>query len=284
MRKLLLVNTSFALVLAAAIGCTTTSTTTENEGGSGTGGDGTTSSTTATSTTTTTNATTTTTGAGGEGGAGAGGTGGAGAGGTGGAGGGDGCTAISIADLAGIGFDQSQGYVYEGVISPDVDGTAGEDGFLMSFYAELTGAVDLGSTVNSDYSTCEACLLAFTGYDEADPSTTTLYFQSEGTLDLGSSTLFYIAGTIDGTTLVELDANGDPVAGGKCLSIAGQSFMIEPPTPGWTECPPDWYGDGEFCDCECGAFDTDCENAANEVFGCETGEVCNMNGVCELPG
>ena len=43
---------------------------------------------------------------------------------------------------------------------------------------------------------------------------------------------------------------------------------------GWT-CPPDWFGDG-FCDCGCGALDSDCTDAT--VESCE---FCGWYGSCQ---
>ncbi len=46
----------------------------------------------------------------------------------------------------------------------------------------------------------------------------------------------------------------------------------------------DWeYGDGEFCDCECGVYDPDCD-VSDYAFNCGFGEACNADGTCEDPG
>jgi len=51
------------------------------------------------------------------------------------------------------------------------------------------------------------------------------------------------------------------------------------PTPGvppeWT-CDPSYYGDGEDCDCGCGALDPDCEDAT--VESCD---YCGEDGACD---
>jgi len=47
----------------------------------------------------------------------------------------------------------------------------------------------------------------------------------------------------------------------------------------WT-CAPNAYGDG-VCNCNCGAWDIDCENVAAETVGCPPHEVCLPPGnVC----
>ena len=50
--------------------------------------------------------------------------------------------------------------------------------------------------------------------------------------------------------------------------------------------PTEWFCDSEFfdsrdgCDCECGAWDPDCEIQAQDVFNCENEETCIEPGVC----
>ena len=47
---------------------------------------------------------------------------------------------------------------------------------------------------------------------------------------------------------------------------------------GWT-CDPSYYGDQQGCDCNCGAYDIDCD-AGQEVLNCGFGAVCNLDGTC----
>lgn len=52
---------------------------------------------------------------------------------------------------------------------------------------------------------------------------------------------------------------------------------------GWS-CPPSFYGAGDGCDCACGAWDADCEDPAQGVFGCgkpETLPLCIDEGKCD---
>jgi hypothetical protein len=58
-----------------------------------------------------------------------------------------------------------------------------------------------------------------------------------------------------------------------------------PPPDGWT-CAAGWYADG-YCDCNCGAWDTDCNDLANPQMDCGTDggtDVCVAVGVCGQPG
>ena len=53
----------------------------------------------------------------------------------------------------------------------------------------------------------------------------------------------------------------------------------EGPPSEWT-CLSTWYGAGDGCDCECGAYDPDCDDPDASVLRCATGETCNAEGVC----
>lgn len=59
---------------------------------------------------------------------------------------------------------------------------------------------------------------------------------------------------------------------------AGQCAATIP--AGWT-CAPERYGEGRFCDCNCGAPDPDCQNAQLELLGCSAGTTaCAPDGSC----
>ena len=51
---------------------------------------------------------------------------------------------------------------------------------------------------------------------------------------------------------------------------------------GWF-CEPEYYDAGDDCDCECGAYDPDCDNPRLRVVNCERGEICNLIGECQDP-
>ena len=48
---------------------------------------------------------------------------------------------------------------------------------------------------------------------------------------------------------------------------------------GW-RCPAVNYGGGDGCDCNCGAWDTDCDDPAADVYNCRPGESCGTDGLC----
>lgn len=58
-------------------------------------------------------------------------------------------------------------------------------------------------------------------------------------------------------------------------------FVAEDAVPAEWTCPPGYYDAVDGCDCECGAYDPDCDDIAQEIVGCETGETCSFDAVCE---
>ena len=51
---------------------------------------------------------------------------------------------------------------------------------------------------------------------------------------------------------------------------------------GWT-CNAAYFDDGDYCDCDCGCWDPDCDDPATSVWGCGYGQSCVQPGVCEDP-
>ncbi|KAL9641528.1 hypothetical protein ABK040_013449 [Willaertia magna] len=55
------------------------------------------------------------------------------------------------------------------------------------------------------------------------------------------------------------------------------------PIPSDWNCPADYYGSGDGCDCGCGAWDPDCfgQTIGSYAFGCLDNQFCNDKGVCQ---
>lgn len=53
--------------------------------------------------------------------------------------------------------------------------------------------------------------------------------------------------------------------------------------PGWT-CDPTFYAAKDGCDCECGCWDPDCNDASEFTFGCEYPDTCATPGTCQCAG
>lgn len=58
-------------------------------------------------------------------------------------------------------------------------------------------------------------------------------------------------------------------ADGLCVDASGSWF-----------CPASYYGTRDGCDCECGAYDPDCDDPSQEVLNCPAGAVCGRSGRC----
>jgi uncharacterized protein (TIGR03382 family) len=55
------------------------------------------------------------------------------------------------------------------------------------------------------------------------------------------------------------------------------------PIPAGWACDPSRFGDGQRCDCACGAPDPDCSNPRNQTSGCAPGGACQADGTCTIP-
>jgi hypothetical protein len=58
-------------------------------------------------------------------------------------------------------------------------------------------------------------------------------------------------------------------AAGQCVDGGGTWF-----------CPASYYGTGDGCDCECGAYDPDCDDPSQSVLNCPDGYACGAGGRC----
>jgi hypothetical protein len=129
------------------------------------------------------------------------------------------------------------------------------------------------------------------------PGTGEGYFAESGTLTTAVDPYSRrLEATVTGLRLGEVTIDlftreSTPALGGACVEVADFSVSGIFPPEGWT-CSPEAYGDGEHCDCECGAYDEDCSyqlcpvpdplcvpEEPLPVRDCEEGEVCAFNPV-----
>jgi len=267
MRSLFFGSLALGLMGALTVGCGDSGTTSSSSGGGSAGGGG-------------TGGNTTNTGGNGTGGT----TTNAGGGGTGGE---SGCTTITLDEFHAI----APGGYYA-LLTTQLGG-ANTDDLGIEFYTPDTmtwsGAIDLGTVENSNYATCTTCIRVFEDEpgSDTDPAPT-IYFQTAGTLDLGTATLtdadedpVYITdGNITNVHLVEVTiddttAESTPVPGGKCLDIVSADIAMTPPPVEWV-CDGTYYFDGGICDCGCGALDPDCADATKASC-----DYCDDTGSCD---
>jgi len=124
----------------------------------------------------------------------------------------------------------------------------------------LRGPFALDSGPDASYATCSRCVSLSDG--------ARTFFVSEGTLTLEYDSYQmkgYPHGLLEGVVLreatIDISTGTTFVGGGACLRLATTAFNVAPPAPGWYDCRADYYDDGFFCDCGCGAFDPDCANS-----------------------
>lgn len=197
-----------------------------------------------------------------------------------------GCTNITVPSFDYLGSGLLGGAYFGGAPDPALGGAAEDLMVLEIWNPDLTGTVDLGSAANLDYANCEACALVYVDAD-AEGNPTQAFFQTGGTLTITSlAGGYYLNGSLSNVNLIEVTQDEQtgaltPVPGGACITINSQAIAIDPPVAGW-ECSPDYYEDGEYCDCVCGAVDPDCTNAALPIDGCYEGQTCSTDGTqCE---
>lgn len=197
------------------------------------------------------------------------------------------CLEVTTDDFAYLGQSMwGVPFYYGGDTTPPLGGDLTDSLYFYAYDPELTGTIDLGAGEEASFATCTACVLIVEDQpEEGDPAR--LYFQQSGTVDLGTTTPYYLGGSLTDVTLVEVTIDGEtgestPVPGGQCLHITNLTFDIQPPTDGW-ECDPSYYDAGaeDYCDCECGAVDPDCDIAEIEIYGCYEGQTCDSSAECE---
>lgn len=281
-----------ALIGAAALACGDDGDGAGGGGGSG-GGSGGAPSGAVTSTAVTTTQTASTaassssggqggdTGSGGQTGSGGGTTGSGGNGGGGGSGGASSCGSIAIegdAEPGGtLGLTAS---LAEDLGDPDLPDR------IDVGYAEEEGDFDLASVVNDNLATCEQCVVVYEDVDEAGVPAR-IYFQSAGQMGVAEDAdgFPFVEISFSDVELVEVTVDEDgvsiPVERGACLTLGDTSVEYLIPEA-WT-CTASFYADSAGCDCNCGAYDPDCDDATQAIIGCPFGAVCGETGLCVPP-
>jgi len=183
--------------------------------------------------------------------------------------------------------DDSAQYLF-GVQSPQIgDFTADE--FWVDFYStarwkgEATGTFDLGKPPDDNYATCARCVWVWQDVGEVSDPVAYFYAKS-GTMvvDPASKQMdgFPII-SLDKITLIEATIDiGDtnvsrPVENPRCLYLEHAEINLPPPPEEWT-CYPEYYGQGDGCDCGCGVIDPDCTGPYGAAC-----ELCGGEGACQ---
>ncbi|MBN2693581.1 PPC domain-containing protein, partial [bacterium] len=132
------------------------------------------------------------------------------------------CTGLSVPQNAFV-FDSRYGYVAE---------LNESQALVVGFYSDETvGTYDLASEINSNYETCEQCVVLYNFIDESNAQT---YFQSEGGISVleGDPTTAQSSAEIVSTKLIEVTIDDDnistPVQNGGCYQIETASWDTMP--------------------------------------------------------
>lgn len=152
----------------------------------------------------------------------------------------------------------------------------GKDSFVGTFALDSAGQ-------NDNYATCATCFRAI-GLNEANDAIEVQWFQTGGSVTFETDPMTgSLKGSVSDLTMIEVTIDPDnmytstPVPGGTCLNLG--SFDLKSVPAGWT-CDAADYDDGTTCNCECGAYDIDCEDGEAAVDGCAAGEFCDFDGAC----
>jgi hypothetical protein len=204
--------------------------------------------------------------------------------------GGSGCLQVEISATMSEAFLDGPVVEYSLEASPAIEGEVRLLSILFERYMTATyvGTFELGTGADDNFGTCAHCLYIRT--DTRDRA----FFADRGTLvsnsdpysrriDLSVSDLRLIEVEVDEET-----RSSTPVEDGLCIEVADFSHEGVYPPQSWT-CPAENYGNGQACNCECGAFDPDCSTSSClpgdpacsggpgeslPIVGCEAEEVC----------
>lgn len=178
-------------------------------------------------------------------------------------------------------FTEYYEHYFSGAIEPSI-GAAEVDYLDLLLTADATGSISLTLPANVD--DCLATTSCVIVYEDNDADGyARAYAATSGTIELGtSSPPYYIAGSLQDVVLVEVVSEEGAISvveGGVCAHITELTFDIQPPTADWS-CNPNFYQDGEGCDCACGDPDPDCEDPEQVVYGCKNETDICVEGVC----
>lgn len=169
------------------------------------------------------------------------------------------CTQVSVSDVFFVEHDDDVSIEYGTALTPAIAGAMRTLELLFERYNDTLyeGTFELGIGPDANFGTCAHCL-----YIRGD-NPERAFFTDRGTLTLAQDP--YTRKLDVTVTNLRLVAVGvDPftresavIPDGECIEVADFSHRESFPVDGWT-CAPEAYGDGETCNCNCGAYDTDC--------------------------
>ncbi len=170
---------------------------------------------------------------------------------------------------------------YRARIAPELRGEAWDlNLWFLRYDVQYVGTFPLGEGPEENFGTCARCVVAYTGADWAHG-----FFADEGALesrvdpftqelDVALRDVRLIEVTFEGETITSV-----PVPGGRCLRLAAADVAQVFPSAGW-RCPAEQFRDGTTCNCNCGAWDPDCDEPSRPLAGCMADDVCTFTAEC----
>lgn len=133
------------------------------------------------------------------------------------------CVEITADDLLNTTNPQAPNFYMSGVTEGTT--TPFDDFLLAQFFSSAIGTFDLGTGNNTNYATCDQCILVHEDVD-AGSNPKTVFFQESGSITVsdGNPTAGTGSGSIINVTLVEvivdpIDYSSTPVVDGRCLFL-----------------------------------------------------------------
>ncbi len=197
------------------------------------------------------------------------------------------CTQFEQSDLEMVAFDGQDDVSigYSAKLKPAYAMELVPEYFVLSFINQAsridnpTGTFPLDDEENGNLGTCAECLSLFVDEPSAEITPTAVLFQTAGTITLRKDPRTrMLDATITGLRLEEVSVNQETlessvVPGGRCVEFGTLTFDLKVIPEEWTCTDTKFAGDG-LCDCNCGAYDPDCDDGDNTVIGCAGNEIC----------
>ena len=172
----------------------------------------------------------------------------------------DECLQVDIGGLWDIDFEDDVSISYSAPLDPSVMGGYGILTMLFERYepGPDVGGVALGEGRDDNFGNCAHCLY-MPGLERGE-----VFFADSGVMDIRQDPYGRTLDiTVTGLRLIEVTVDGEtrestPIDGGRCVEVAEFTATGTFPETGWT-CDQALFDDGEVCNCECGAYDPDCD-------------------------
>ena len=202
----------------------------------------------------------------------------------------DSCSHISIKEAFKFAFVDDVSLQIEARLQKKIENRYGSFAILFERHGrEDKGSFELGKAQDANFGSCAHCVF-IKGSDSSR-----VLFASEGMLINSKDPYDRIVETeVKGLKLIEVEVDpktreSTPIKDGICVRVDDFKVVKKFTTNKWL-CGPEKYGDGKFCDCECGTIDPDCSGKdclpdGSDCYGtdpspvrdCDAAEYCGID-------